>query len=486
MSRERNVALAASLAACCALLSACAIGPNYERPQDLPIAGSFRGDDVAAAEAFVDELPWWSIFDDPVLVDLTTEALANNRDLAVAAARVEQARQYVGVARSELVPQIGYQGEAGKNESSENAGFSGRSRNLFVGVLDLAWEIDLWGRIRRATEAARAELLASEAFERGVRLSLVAGVATAYFELRELDRELEVARRTEESFATSRDLFRRQFEGGAGSRLAVERAEGALAETQAVIPDLEARIVAKENELSVLLGRPAGEIARGTTLADQRHPPAVPSGLPSTLLERRPDLVEAEQGLVAANARVGESIANFLPRIGLTSFYGRQSNELSEFLDGGSRAWSVAGTLTGPLFQGGRIWSLFQASKAEREAATALYDQRVLVALREVSDALVAWDRLAVAREAQARSVAAYREAVRLSQVRFWGGLATYFEVLAAQELLFPAELRLAQVELARLQALVRLYKALGGGWSLDELPEDATESASPASQDLD
>lgn len=482
MTRGPHVALPASLVAVCVLLSGCAIGPDYRRPQELPAAVAFRGDDVAAEEAFVDELPWWSIFDDPALVELTAEALANNRDLAIAAARVEQARQFVGVARSELVPQIGYDGEAGKSESSENAGFTGRSRNLFVGVLDLAWEIDLWGRIRRATEAAKAELLASEAFERGVRLSLISGVANAYFELRELDRELDVARQTEESFETSRDLFRRQFEGGAGSRLAVERAEGALAETQAVIPDLEARIVAKENEISVLLGRPAGAIVRGVALADQRHPPAVPAGIPSTLLERRPDLVEAEQGLVAANARVGESIANFLPRIGLTTFYGRQSNELSEFLDGGSRAWSVAGTLTGPIFQGGRIWSLFQASKAEREAATRLYDQRVLVALREVSDALVAWERLAVARTAQARAVAAYREAVRLSNVRFWGGLATYFEVLTAQELLFPAELRLARIELARLQALVRLYKALGGGWSLDELPGEVTESTSPVS----
>jgi multidrug efflux system outer membrane protein len=280
----------------------------------------------------------------------------------------------------------------------------------------------------------------------------------------------------------SRDLFLRQFEGGTGARLPVERAEGALAETEAIIPELEARIVAKENELSVLLGRPVGEIPRGTSLSEQQQPPVVPAGIPATLLERRPDLVEAEQGLVAANARVGESIASFLPRIGLTSFLGRQSNELSEFLGGSSRAWSVAGAFSGPIFQGGRLWSLFEASKAERDAATQLYDQRVLVAMQEVSDALVAWDRLAVAREAQARAVKAYGEAVRLAFVRFWGGLATYFEVLEAQKLLFPAENRLAQIELARLRALVQLYKALGGGWSVDRLPGDET-TPSPSAE---
>jgi len=457
------------------MLSGCAIGPNYERPADLPDAPAFRGDMEAAEKSFVEELPWWEIFGDPALVDLTDEAISNNRDLAVAVARVETARNIVGATRAELFPQLGYSGEAGHGETSENYGTKGSSRDFFLGALDLAWEIDIWGRIRRSTQAARAEYLASEAFARGVRLSLISGVASAYFELRELDRELEIAIRTAESFERSRDLFQRQFEGGAGARLAVERATGAYEQTAASIPELEARIVAKENELSVLLGRPAGEIARGTSLSEQQQPPAVPAGIPATLLERRPDLVEAEQFLVAANARVGESIANFLPRIGLTTFFGRQSNELGEFLDGSSRAWSVAGALSGPIFQGGRLWSLFQASKAEREAATHNYDQRVLVAMREVSDALVAWDRLAVARESQARSVAAYEESVRLAFVRYWGGLASYFEVLEAQNLLFPAENRLAQIELARLRALVQLYKALGGGWSLDQVPGEET-----------
>lgn len=469
-----------AFAALVSLAFGCAIGPGYERPNELPSTPAFRGEQTMAERSFVEELPWWEIFDDRVLVELTREALANNRDLEVAAARVERARHFVGVARSEFVPQIGYQGEAGKNESAERAGASGRSRDFFLGALNLAWEIDLWGRIRRATEAARAELLATEAFERGVRLSLIAAVAAAYFELRELDWELEIALRTADSFQASRDLFERQFEGGAASRLAVERAVGAFAETHALIPEIEARIVAKENELSVLLGRPTGAIARGDTLSDQKELPAVPAGLPAALLERRPDLVEAEQVLVAANARVGESLAGFLPRIGLTTFYGRQSNELSDLLDGGSQTWSAAGTLTGPIFQGGRLWSIFQASKAERDAATAAYDQQVLIALREVSDALVRWERLEVSQREQARAVGAYQEAVRLSQVRYWGGLASYFEVLEAQQLLFPAENRLARIELARLISLVDLYKALGGGWSVDELPK-TTPPPSPS-----
>lgn len=479
MRRSTTVALGTTLFLAGSLLSGCAIGPNYERPADLPDAPAFRGEQTPAEKSFAEELPWWQIFDDPALVELTREALENNRDLAVAVARVETARNIVGATRAEIFPQLGYSGEAGHGESSENYGTKGSARDFFLGSLDLAWEIDVWGRIRRATEAARAEYLASEAFARGVRLSLIAGVAAAYFELRELDRELEIAIRTTESFERSRDLFLRQFEGGASSRLAVERAAGAYEETAARIPELEARIVAKENELSVLLGRPAGEIPRGSTLSEQQQLPLVPAGIPATLLERRPDLVEAEQILVAANARVGESITNFLPRIGLTTFLGRQSNELGEFLDGSSRAWSAAGALAGPIFQGGRLWSLFQASKAERDAATQIYDQRVLIAMREVSDALVAYERLAVARESQARSVAAYEESVRLAFVRYWGGLATYFEVLEAQNLLFPAENRLAQIELSRLRALVQLYKALGGGWSLDELPDDESEPAS-------
>jgi len=470
LSRRR----AAALGSAALLFASCALGPDYRRPAELPAQPAFRGETTPVAESFVDELPWWQIFGDPVLVALIEESLANSRDLAAAVARVEQARFLVGVARADLFPQIGYRAEGGRGRSSENIGDTGDTADFFLGALDLAWEIDVWGRIRRATEAARAELLATEAFERGVRLSLVAGVAQAYFELRELDLELEIAHRSAESFAATRDLFQRQFEGGAGSRLPVERAEAALAETEAAIPELESQIVAKENQLSVLLGRPPSDIPRGGSLAEQTQPPEVPAGLPSALLERRPDLIEAEEILHAANARVGQSIADFFPRIGLTSFYGRQSSELSTLLESGSLAWSAAALAAGPIFEGGRRWYLFKGSKAEREAALHGYEQGVLVALQEVSDALVARDRLGLARERQARAVAAYEESVRLAQVRFWGGLASYFEVLDAQQLLFPSEIRLARLDLDRLTALVQLYRALGGGWSLDQTPATA------------
>jgi len=453
------------------LAAGCPLGSNYERPELGP-PDAFRGDAAPAAESFVDRLAWWEIFGDPVLVELTSEALASNLDLAAAVARVEQAGSFVGVARSEIVPQIGYEAQGGRGSSSKNVtGGDGDARSFFAGALNLAWEIDVWGRIRRATEAARAELLATDAFRNGVRLSIVAGVAAAYLELRERDLELEIAQRTTRSFAETRDLFERQFRGGTASRLEVERAEASRASTEAFVPQIESRLVEIENRISVLLGRPPGPIPRGAALVAQPLPPEVPPGLPSALLERRPDVVEAEQLLVAANARVGEALTSFFPRIGLTSVYGRQSEDLSDLLKRGSSAWSLAGLAAGPIFQGGRIWYLFQASKSEREAALRGYEQTVLVALREVSDALVARAKLAEAVAFQARAVAALEESVRLALVRYRGGLSDYIEVLTAQQDLFPAELELARLELAEQLAVVELYRALGGGWSIGEAP---------------
>ena len=462
-----------SLAGLCAvwtLASGCAIGPNYERPELAP-PEAFRGETAPAAEAFVDLLPWWEIFGDPVLVALTTDSLENNLDLAAAVARVETSESFVGVVRSELVPQVGYEAEAGRSRTSKNVAFGdGDPRSLFFGALNLAWEIDVWGRIRRATEAARAEMLASEAFQRAVRLSLVAGVAQAYFELRELDAELEISRRTAESFVGTRDLFARQFQGGTASRLEVERAEAALAQTEAQIPDIERLIVAKENEISVLLGRAPGEIPRGAPLDAQEIPP-VPTGLPSALLERRPDIVFAEETLVASNARVGVALAGFFPRIGLTSVYGRQSENLADLVKKGSGVWSIAGLAAGPIFEGGRNWYLFSASKSEKEAALRDYEQSVLLGFQEVSDALVAREKLALARAHQERAVASLQESVRLALVRYRGGLSNYIEVLDAQQELFPAELLLARFDLEEMLSLTRLYRALGGGWSIDEVP---------------
>jgi multidrug efflux system outer membrane protein len=452
-------------------LAGCAIGPNYERPA-IGSPDAHRGALDPAETASIADLAWWDVFEDPVLRELVIEAIRSGRDLRVAAARVEQASAQVGVSRSELLPQIGYDGSAGREQLSDfltPTPNRSRTGELFVGTVNLAWEIDVWGRIRRATEASRAELYREEAFRRGVLLSLVSAVAQTYFELRELDLELEIAVRTVSTFRETRDLFQRQFDGGVASKLEVQRAEAALAQTEAQVPELERLIVERENALCVLLGRHPGPIPRGAALEAIAEPPEVPAGVPSTLLERRPDVVAAEQAVVATNARIGQSIADFFPRIGLTAAYGSQSLELREFAAAGSSIWSLAAVAAGPLFQGGNLYYRWRFSKEAFAEAVSAYEQSVLVAFQEVSNTLTAREKLALARADQARAVAALQESVRLSLVRYRGGLSNYVEVLDSQQQLFPAENALARIELARRVALVQLYRALGGGWGVPE-----------------
>jgi multidrug efflux system outer membrane protein len=458
--RARTV-LAAALAA---LVTGCAVGPNFRRPE-VATPEVHRGQEAPETASLAD-LPWWELFQDPVLRDLVAESLRANRDLATAVARVEQARGFVLVARSEMIPQAGYLGTAERGRTSFQAGAPHATGNAFLGALNAAWEIDLWGRVRRATEAARAELYASEEFRRGVVLSLVAAVAQAYFELRELDRELDIARRTTASFDDTVELFVRQLEGGVGNQLSVSRAQAARAQAAAAISDVERAIVAKENELALLLGRLPSDIPRGAEIEDHALPPETPAGLPSTLLERRPDVREAEQTLRAANARIGVAVADFFPRIGLTALYGGRSNELDLVTTGAASIWSIGASVAGPLFQGGRLIGNLQSSKGDWRAARAQYEQTVLNAFREVSDALVAYDRLRVSRAERARAVTELDDAVRLARTRFLGGLANYFEVLEAQQELFPAENDLARVERDQLVTIVQLYRALGGGWT--------------------
>lgn len=465
MPRRMTAALLAGM-----LFTGCALGPRYHRPE-IASPAVYRGQAEAEPTSLAD-LPWWDLFQDATLRDLIAESLTANRDLAVAVARVEQARGVVLVARSEMLPQGGYSGSADRGRGLA-AGSSG-TFNVFAGVLNAAWEIDLWGRIRQTTAAARAELLATEEFRRGVVLSLVSGVAQAYFELRELDLELEIAKRTAGSFGDTRRLFVRQLEGGVGTKLAVMRAEAARAQAAASVADLERLIVVKENQLSVLLGRMPTAIARGSTLTDQGLPPAPPAGLPSTLLERRPDVLGAEAVLRSANARVGVAITEFFPRIGLTAAYGGRSTELDQITSGAASIWNIGASVVGPLFQGGRLIGGYEAARANWEGARAEYEQTVLVAFREVSDALVAIDKLGVVHDELARAVTALAEAVRLARLRFVDGLANYFEVLEAQQELFPAEIELARVERNRLSAVVQLYRALGGGWT--EAPAVAGE----------
>ena len=303
---------------------------------------------------------------------------------------------------------------------------------------------------------------------RGVVLSLVSGVAQAWYELLDLERELAIARESVVSFQMTLDLFERQYRGGVVSKLDPLRAEAALAQAAARVPELERQIVAKENELSILLGRPAGAIPRDTTLAAQVVPPEVPAGVPSLLLERRPDLIEAEQRLISSNARIGQALANYFPRIGLTAVAGSVSTDLSDLLDSSTGWWSVAGSAVGPLFSFGRTTYTYKAAKAATDASRAEYEGAVLNSLREVSDALTAREKLVVVRAAREREVSALRESVQVSQDRYRGGLATYLEVLDAQQQLYPAEYALAQTERDQLLAVVDLYRALGGGWSAD------------------
>ena len=450
------------------VLSACAIGPNYRRPSIEPPA-AYRGAETTTSAASLADVPWWSLFQDPALAALIDEALANGYDLRIVAARVEQARYAVGVTRADLLPQASYEGAAQRARTFNPFGGDNVTENVFLGAVQMAWEIDVWGRIRRATEESLANLVAAEDVRRGVVLSLVTGVAQAYFELRELDLELEIAIRTRASFQQTLDLFTRRLLGGVGNKLATSRAEAALASTAATIPDLEREIVAKENQIAILIGRNPGPVERGAVLTEQAPPPEVPVGLPASLLERRPDVLAAEEAIVASNAAVGVAVGNFLPRVGLTSLYGGQSTDIDKILQGPASIWSIGGSVLGPIFQGGRLYYDYKGRVAEREAAKLAYRQAVLNALGEVSNALVAREKLALSRADLEREVLALQDSVRLSTLRYTGGLASYYEVLEAQQQLFPAENLLARTELSQLVAVVQLYRALGGGWQAEE-----------------
>jgi outer membrane protein, multidrug efflux system len=452
------------------LAQGCAVGPNYKRPA-VNSPANFRNGPAEPSTNSLADLQWWELYRDEALNGLIRTALTNNYDLRIAITRVEQSRAIAKQAKAQFLPQVGYQGEAsrGRNEflGSPNPAGPGGAHNgdAVFAALSASWEIDLWGRIRRLNESARASFLATEEARRGIRLSLIGEVAQAYFELLELERRLQIAQRTTESFKTSARIFNDRYEAGSASKLDTSRAEAALASTAANVPDIERQIVLKENQISVLIGANPGPIAFSAKLDEQVMPPEVPAGLPSALLDRRPDIRQAEQNLRSANAQVGVSVAEFLPKIGLTTFMGKVSPELSAFSGGSANAWSAASTISGPIFQGGALVGQYREAKAKHEEARLRYEQAALEAFREVSDALVTREKLVGIREEQARAVRAYEQAVQLSLQRYTDGKAAYFEVLEAQQQLFPAENSLARTELNQLLVVVQLYKALGGGW---------------------
>ncbi|HEX5064520.1 MAG TPA: efflux transporter outer membrane subunit [Myxococcota bacterium] len=459
----RRLAFAMALAAA---LAGCAVGPNYQ-PPELPTPPTFR--DTPEEQASIADLPWWEVFRDDVLQQLVREGLEHNRDLLTAIANVELSRDQAAIARGELFPRADYEGDAHRGKNAflgVPTVLDSSSGSSYLAALNFFWEVDVWGRIRRATESARAQMLASDAVRRGVVLSLVTDIARAYLELRELDLELEIANRNVENFRETYQLFQRQYTGGVTSRLDPLRGEAALAQAASTVPDIERRIVAKENQLSILVGRPAGGIERGAALTEQSFPPEVPAGVPSQLLLRRPDVIEAEETLISANAQIGVAFAQFFPRIGLTAFRGAISTDLSQMLKSGNAAWSYGSQAVGPIFTWGQNWYNWEAAKANNEASIYQYQQSVLIALADVSDALTAREKVALQRAELERQVEALRESVRLAQVRYVGGLATYLEVLDAQQQLFPAELDLSRALLDERVAIVSIYRALGGGWS--------------------
>ena len=455
-----------------ALLGGCALGPDYKRPSVVE-PSTFRGQETVEASSLADA-PWWDVFQDPMLKYLIEEALRRNYDVKIATARVQEARALLGVARSDFYPSLDYGAGVARSNSRAGAlglpgGQASTTSNLFYGTLNASWEIDIWGRIRRSNEAALASLLATEDGRRGVWLSLVSDLAQAYFELLALDVRLKIARDSTEAYQRTYNLFLDRFQQGAASKLETARAQGALGEAQATIPQLESDIVAKENQIGILLGQPPAPVPRGTPMYDQPVVPTVPAGLPSALLERRPDLRQAEQQLVAANARIGVAKAEFFPKLSLTALFGTASPELSALTGGSATIWAVAGMVSGPLFNAGRTLGFYRASIAQWEQAKFQYEYAVLNALREVSDALTALGKLSEAETGQDTAVKALTEAVERAMDRYRQGLASYFEVLEAQQQLYPAQNTLAQIRRNRLLAHVRLYRALGGGWSLTD-----------------
>jgi multidrug efflux system outer membrane protein len=463
--------------AAAAVLGGCSVGPNYQRPA-LPAPENFYGSSRPASEASFADARWWDVFSDPVLRSLIEEALRNGYDVRLAAARVDEARARYGIAGSLYYPGVGYSAGLSRTHTSAYSTPGDVTGNQVTANALLSWEIDVWGRIRRMNEAARAQYLATEEGRRAVELSLVSDVASAYFDLRELDAELEISRRTRATFQDTYDLFNRRLEGGAASALETARAAVLLANASADIPALEERIVARENQITLLLGRPPGPIPRGGALAEQALPPAVPPGLPSALLLRRPDVRVAEQNLVAANASVGVARAAFYPTLSITGLFGGLSSGLQDLFAAG-RTWSIGVGLLGPLFAGGSLRAQERIARAQFDEARVAYEQAVTRALGEASSDLVAIEKLAAEETERERAVNAARDSVRLATRRYESGLSAYFEVLDALQQLLPAETALVRTRRDRLTSFVSFYRALGGGWS-DVPPPPANAAPSP------
>lgn len=443
------------------LLGGCMMGPDYFRPAvETPSAWRLSEKDAKDLANTV----WWEQFGDPVLNDLMATALRENKDLMIAAARIEEFAGNYGIVRSGLFPQVGAGYEPSRQRNVLPGDVAPSTYNNYQIALNASWEIDIWGRIRRQTEAARAQLLASEEGRRGVILSLVGSVAGAYINLRSLDRQLEIARATAKSRGESYEIFKLRFSGGVISQLELSQNKSQYDEALASIPPLEKAIAQQENGLSVLLGRNPGPIARGKDI-DQLALPAIPAGLPSDLLERRPDLRRAEQNLIAANALIGAAKAAYFPRISLTGLFGFASLDLGNLFDSASKVWQYAAPIGMPIFTAGGLAGQLQAAEATQQQALFGYQKAIQEAFREVNDELVSQDRTGAQLKAQKEQVESLTQYSRIARLRYDNGYTSYIEVLDAERSLFNAQLQYTQTQQAQFQAMTNLYKAMGGGW---------------------
>jgi multidrug efflux system outer membrane protein len=460
-----------SLCAIAVWFSGCAVGPNYARPNvDAPTSYRGQQDDqpnapTAKSDPALGDEEWSKVFLDPALQDLIRAALQNNYDVRIAAARVQEARAQLGITRADQFPTL----SGGGNITSQRDSAAGPipAFELTQGALSVsaAWNLDFWGRYRRATEAQRARLLSQEWAQRAVISSLVANVASGYFQLRELDLELEISKRTLDSRSESLKLTTMRTEHGIDTMLDQRQAEQLVYTAGAQVPDLERQIEQEENALSILLGNNPGAIPRGLRLTEQPHAPEVPAGLPSALLERRPDVREAEENLVAANAEIGVARAAYFPQISLTGTGGYQSSALSNLFTGPAGIWNFGGSFVQPIFEGGRLKSNVRLAEAQKQELLLTYQQSIQGAFRDVSNALVAYRKNREFRIQEEKLTEAARDAAQLSEQRFDAGATDYLEVLTNETNYFSDELTLAQAQFNELQALVQLYQALGGGW---------------------
>jgi outer membrane protein, multidrug efflux system len=466
----------------------CAVGPNYRRPTvDVPV--TYRGAQAEQQPASPDaqqpaqsnapaaqlsaqssarplgDEKWWEVFQDPQLQSLIRTALKNNYDVRIAATRVLQAQAQVGITRANQLPTLSAGGNITSQQSPQLGPIPAYELTQGEVAASAAWDLDFWGKYRRATEAARANLLANEWAQKEVVSTLVANLATAYFQLREYDLELEISRSTLSSRRDSLKLTQTLEQHGINSLLDVRQSEQLVYTAATEVPDFERQIAQEENAISILLGKNPGDVPRGLKLTEQPHSPEVPAGIPSALLERRPDIHQAEANLIAANAQIGVARAAYFPDIALTATAGYESPALTSLFTGPAGIWNMAASLTQPIFQGGRLKNNVRLAQAERDQMVLTYQQSIQGAFRDVSNALVAYRKDQETRVQQERLLESARDAARLSRVRFKAGTTDYLEVLTNETNSFSAELALAQAQGNELIALVQLYQALGGGW---------------------